>query len=392
MVGIWYWTWSPVVEPPLTTTHGFAFNGYADPDEAMAESASTFSKLPGSKILSLGGGNGAGAWTAERLHKVIDHINTGKLDTYAGISYDVEEGDSGLGSLFASAFKATKARGKTCIVTISHTAPYGIADGRALMIQFFANTDIDYISPQLYTTGYEGSNEYDESAGASWEQWATAVSKFVPSIVSGSMYDDAITFFKTKGITCHGYIQWAQNGYSGYPPPPGVAPPPIQSYSPRCGKSWADANSRCGTLCPSGTDVPCFNGERCFRDLKFSCPIISTTGSTVGKGGTRCGLTWADANSRCGTTCKNSGNDPACPTGQNCFTDLSNGVCSSNANEASVVEENQSSDTPVSHSHYGSSVPSWAIALIALGSILVAGIIAILVVLLRPNRFTHEFV
>jgi hypothetical protein len=207
----------------------------------------------------------------------------------------------------------------------------------------------------------------------------------VPSIVSGSMYAHAQAFFATKGITCRGYIQWAQNGYSGFPPPPGVAPPPIQSYAPRCGKSWTDANSRCGTLCPSGTDVPCFNGEHCFRDMKNSCPISATSGSTIGKGGTRCGTTWTDANSRCGTTCKTSGSDPACPVGQSCFTDLSQGVCTSAANEATVTEETLSTNSPTSPSHIGSTIPSWAIALLALGSILVAGIIAVLVVLVRRD-------
>jgi hypothetical protein len=101
-------------------------------------------------------------------------------------------------------------------------------------------------------------------------------------------------------------------------------------------------------------------------------------------------VTWTDANSRCGTVCKNPGPDPACPAGQKCWPDLSMGVCSAPANEAAVLEETQSSDTSVSPSHYGSVIPSWGIALIALGSILVAGIIAVLVVLLRPNRMIER--
>ncbi|KAI8842038.1 hypothetical protein BJ741DRAFT_410645 [Chytriomyces cf. hyalinus JEL632] len=39
----------------------------------------------------------------------------------------------------------------------------------------------------------------------------------------------------------------------------------------RCGKSWFDANDKCGAACPSGKDYECSYGEKCFRDLQKTC-------------------------------------------------------------------------------------------------------------------------
>jgi len=38
----------------------------------------------------------------------------------------------------------------------------------------------------------------------------------------------------------------------------------------RCGAGWGDANGKCGTSCPRGTDYECSDGESCFADLDTS--------------------------------------------------------------------------------------------------------------------------
>jgi len=310
-VGIWYWTWSSSVVPPPSTNLGITFSGYADPATALTNSQPFFSQLPGTKIMSLGGGNAAGSWTAARLTAVIGYVNSGKFDAYSGISFDIEEGDAGLGSLFSTVFAATKARGKTVIVTTSHSAPYGIPDAAVLMHQFFGDSNIDLMSPQLYTSGSETANDFSESGGIAWSEYVGCKAKLIPSIVTAAMYGTAQQFFQTKGITTYGYIQWQQ---SNNPP---------TSAGARCGTSWADATSKCGTPCPTGTDA-------------------------------------------------------VCPAGQKCFGALS--ACPPSANEAVALEESKGKVLPP----YGDGIPAWGVALVVLGSILVVLGIALVLVLLRP--------
>jgi hypothetical protein len=109
-VGIWWWTWadSNLVKPPATTSLGFAFNGWAAVPQAIAESAPVFAKLPGMKILSLGGGNGAGAWNKDNVRAVNTSSHLISAAGYTGISYDIEEGESGLANEFLASFAALK--------------------------------------------------------------------------------------------------------------------------------------------------------------------------------------------------------------------------------------------------------------------------------------------
>lgn len=352
---------------------GIAFNGYVDPAAALSSSDPFLRQLPGDKIISLGGGNGEGHWTATALNSIINYLNSGKFDAYTGIAYDIEEGEPGLGTLFTAAYAATKARGLTCIVTVSHSAPYAFVDGAALMDLFFADKNIDYISPQLYSTGYETDNEYDLTLGVSWTSYAKSHAKIVPSIITASMYDHAKDYFLSQGVTCHGYIQWAQGDT--------VIPP-------RCGTSWNDAMNRCGTPCPSGSNSACPAGQMCFKDLKACTSDPSTAVPSAPAKSVRCGTSWADANGRCGSTCP-GGSDSECPSGQRCFRDVSVTVCGSNANEATVVAESDQTTTS-SSSHNGNEIPAWAIALIAFLSLLIVGIVAILVVLLKPTTYMER--
>jgi LysM repeat protein len=208
-MGYWYWTWS-TGEPFSEATLSMAFSGYTDPAEALQNSASILSKLVGTKYISLGGGNDAGSFSASRISDINTAIQNGDFSDYDGIAYDIEEGDSGLSDDFAASFALAKSNGFKVLVTVSHSAPYGISDAADLMNSFFANEDIDFLSPQLYTTGKEAANDYDISHGVKWSEYAGAKAAIVPSIVDNSYYPDAQTYFEGEGVVLQGYVQWKQ--------------------------------------------------------------------------------------------------------------------------------------------------------------------------------------
>lgn len=208
--GYWNWTWSSSTETPAGTNLGIAFSGWADVSKAVSQSAHVKDHLPGQKFLSLGGGaEDTGAFSQAFLQQIDQAIADGTFEGYDGLAYDIEVGASGLADDFAQSFATAKASGLKVLVTISHSAPYGIADGAALMHGFFSDSNIDYISPQLYTTGKETSNDYADPA-LSWSAYADSKALIIPSIVSANLYDDAVAYFEQRGITLAGYIQWQQ--------------------------------------------------------------------------------------------------------------------------------------------------------------------------------------
>ena len=210
IIGFWWWTWSSSATPPAGANLGIAFSGWVAPATALQNSAHVLPVLPGAKYIGLGGGNSSGAWTLAAVEAVTSAIAGGEFNGYNGIAYDIEEGDPSLESAFAASFAAAKAKGLQVLVTISHSAPYGISDGATLMQSFFASSDIDILSPQLYTTGEETSNQYATSQGVTWNQYATAKAAIAPSIVSADMYASAQAYFQQQGVTLRGFVQWSQ--------------------------------------------------------------------------------------------------------------------------------------------------------------------------------------
>jgi hypothetical protein len=207
----YYWqTWETKYAAPSNTNMGIAFSGWVNMKPALSESSQVKEKLPGFQMFSIGGGNNNGYFTSSSLISLDAAISGGSLAGYDGIVYDIEKGDSGLTSNFAASFALAKSKGLMVVVTVSHSAPYGVDDGATLMRSFFSNPDIDYISPQLYTTGEETSNDYETSKGVSWSEYASAKAAIAPSIVIASLYEDAQQQFSTYGITTYGYIQWQQ--------------------------------------------------------------------------------------------------------------------------------------------------------------------------------------
>lgn len=208
--GLWYWTWSNTTQVPANTNLGIAFSGWVSPQTAIDNSSAVYSKLPGLKYICLGGGNESGSWNESAVQSVTNAINSNALAAYQGIAYDIEEGSAGLATAFTTSFAAAKAKGLKVLVTVSHSAPYGIADAAALMSSFFASSDIDILSPQLYTTGEETSNQYATSGGVNWTEYAGAKAIVAPSIVNANLYADAQEYFSTQGVSLDGFLQWQQ--------------------------------------------------------------------------------------------------------------------------------------------------------------------------------------
>lgn len=206
-MGYWDCTWQGG-DSPSNATLSLAFSGWVDVESALEDSNTVLNNLVGTKYICLGGGNDNGAFDHVNLKALTEAINQGVFHQYDGIAYDVEEGVSGLEDEFKSSFAAAKAKGFKVLVTVSHSAPYDIGDASALMESFFADTNIDILSPQLYTTGEEKENDYDISHGVTWASYAKCKAAIVPSLVSSSLYPGAQTYFADQGVTLSGYIQW----------------------------------------------------------------------------------------------------------------------------------------------------------------------------------------
>ncbi len=209
--GYWDWTWEPNTVPPKTSTLSIAFSGWTNPAEALSQSEKVKNTLIGDKYISFGGGNSNGSFTKESLDSITSAINNNKFSDYDGIAYDVEEGESGLEDLFAASFLAAKNKGFKVLITVSHSAPYGISDAQQLMNSFFVDENIDILSPQLYTTGQETANDYAISHNVTWADYKNAKASIVPSIVQASLYESAQKYFQENGVTLNGYIQWKQS-------------------------------------------------------------------------------------------------------------------------------------------------------------------------------------
>jgi LysM repeat protein len=208
-MGYWDWTYSASM-PPSNTTMSLAFSGEIDVDKVISNANRVLASLVGDKYICFGGGNDTGAFTGEHLHAITDAINEGKFSDYDGIAYDIEEGKCGLEDDFKASFQAAKEKGFKVLVTVSHSAPYGISDAPQLMNSFFDNENIDFISPQLYSKAIEPVNEYTISGGVQWSEYANCKASVIPSIVISSLYASAQEYFLTQGVTLEGYIQWRQ--------------------------------------------------------------------------------------------------------------------------------------------------------------------------------------
>jgi len=133
------------------------------------------------------------------------------------------------------------------------------------MQSFFSNKNINYLSPQLYTSGTETSNDYTTAAGVQWSSYAKASAQIVPSIVTGSLYPSAKSYFSGVGVTTGGYVQWSQTVTSGSGSSPSSPPSSGSGSTTRCGVNWSAANTGCGNACTTNSNCP--SGQGCYANL-----------------------------------------------------------------------------------------------------------------------------
>lgn len=210
IVGHYAWTWKPTGVRLHDANFSVAFNGFLDVDNILDESNRIYDTLTGEKYVAFGGGNSYGHLSSAKLQAIDTAISSGRFNRYDGFVYDIEIGDNALASALLSSFSTAKRHGFVVIVTVSHSAPYGINDAANIMDAILACDDVDYISPQLYTSGSEATNDYNITQGYGWEKYTAAKPFVIPSIVHRSYYEDARVFFSRKGIRVHGFIQWQQ--------------------------------------------------------------------------------------------------------------------------------------------------------------------------------------
>lgn len=208
--GYYSWTWTGGTTAFNWAHFSVAFSGWMNTDNAIRESDTLHNKLAGDKFICFGGGNHNGRFSVAGINGINAAVLAGSLERYKGIVYDIEEGDAGLSSHLENSFNIAKDSGFVVIVTISHSAPYGISDSHAVMDTILGSSNVDYVSPQLYTTGYEGSNDYAITHGYRWEEYVGSKPKMLPSIVHHSYYEHTKEYYRAKGITTYGFIQWRQ--------------------------------------------------------------------------------------------------------------------------------------------------------------------------------------
>lgn len=180
--------------------------------------------LQGTKYFSIGGGNQNGVLTAANVQAFINDLSKVHDAGFRGIIWDIEKvrgPSSSMNTVFANAFAAVKSAGLENGITVSHTAPYDTdtaQDATDFVTRFLQDTNVDFISPQLYTSGFESSPDFAAtgncaSAGCGWEMYRSMRSgmKLAPSIVRASQYAQAKQGLEERGLDTAGYIVWDQS-------------------------------------------------------------------------------------------------------------------------------------------------------------------------------------
>lgn len=298
--GYYLMSWKNSTPPPGTWDFGVWFGGES-PKTAILNNINSASKITvGKKILDLGGGTPTGIWTSTAD---LDYVSSRAADIkkagWDGLCFDVEVCTPNIDFIdaFKKCFAACKAAGLMVIVTISHSLPWscqtGQGQGSQLVSSWINDSNIDYISPQLYDADGTTLTASDLS------MFKNIQAKILPSIPYDS--DWANLNNGNTGITSGGYIIW------------NVAAANTPSANTNfCGADWGSAS--CSNPCPKGQDNECPAGQQCYGSVS-KCSTDSQTRNY-------CGVDWNTANSKCSGSCP-KGQDSECPTGQQCYANLS---------------------------------------------------------------------
>merc|ERR1712137_1276006 len=161
-------------------------------------------------------------FTSGTLSAITSKASAIKSAGFEGVMYDVEEvkgPSSTMSPLFAESFAAMREAGLLVGVTTSHSAPYSCdtpKDATDILRAWCADPNIDIISPQLYSSGSEGSPElvptnFCKDAGCTWDIHTSCKAAIAPSIVRSSHYAASKQYFEENvGRALKGYIVWAQ--------------------------------------------------------------------------------------------------------------------------------------------------------------------------------------
>jgi len=225
----WSWTSAPSGGPSDTNACVF-FSGWNNVDSALGDNAwdgcSNFSESD-DKYFSIGGGNNNGILNASTVQQFIADLSKVTAKGFNGVMWDIEKvqgSASAMNPVFSSAFAAVKNAGLKNAITVSHTAPYDCdtpQDAVDFVKAFVQDANVDIISPQLYTSGWESQPDFAvtgfcsslaEPCGWNLYQNARAGLKVAPSIATSSQYDATKSHLKNEEqIETSGYFVWQQS-------------------------------------------------------------------------------------------------------------------------------------------------------------------------------------
>jgi chitinase len=212
IVGYYSMSWSEnPSQGPVKPDIGIAFSGWSEVYQALA-SGPYSENLHGRKYLAVGGANVNGHLSVETLKKFEENVGYIKDAGFAGVAFDIEHTErEGLYiPAMEEAFKACKKNHLKVLVTVSHSAPIVSRSPGNIVDAWVKSDNIDYLSPQLYSTGKEKGPQFDISNRVQWQRWKGAKAAIIPSIVDATHWPKARDFFQNAGIPVKGYLQWAE--------------------------------------------------------------------------------------------------------------------------------------------------------------------------------------